>query len=263
MALAPGSYLALLSSDAEAGIAGRFAGLELRDTILVLRPGPTVGFLFLFRVPLSGTILDQVEKTGTGMLNIDACRVGWNSNIDRKEALPRSMPKSNLSVGTFQTRDRTKECPEDFQSAKGRWPPNVAFIHGEGCQEMGTRRVKRGGGVKKIESGVKKGLVYGQYGELKTPQYGGVLGIESIASWICVSGCPVALLDKQSGQRPSTLTGRADPTQTHSNPGDNHGNSLFGGGNSSVYADSGGASRFFPQFRNESMLLEWVERLTD
>jgi hypothetical protein len=113
--------------------------------------------------------------------------------------------------------------------------------------------------------GVEKNT-HGKYGsmpELGTNRgYVDAEGLETISRWVCVMGCPVTLLDNQSGQRPSTLTGRADPTQTHSNPGDNHGNSLFGGGNSSVYADSGGASRFFPQFRNEAALLEWVERLT-
>ena len=254
MPLAPGSYFALLSSDAEAGIAGRFAGLELRDTILVLRPGPTVGFLFLFRMPLPGTVIDQVAKTGTGVLNIAACRVASGDPIPMFET---SSGRKLIGRSSEYVVTRTNEARRD-----GRWPTNVVFIHEEGCQEMGTRRIKRGGGLKRTFYGVKTGSVYGQYGELKTPQYGGELGIEAIPSWTCVSGCPVALLDNQSGQRPSTLTGRADPTQTHSNPGDNHGNSLFGGGNSSVYADSGGASRFFPQFRNEAALLEWVERLT-
>lgn len=54
-----------------------------------------------------------------------------------------------------------------------------------------------------------------------------------------------AALDEQTGDRPSTLTGRADPDVAHDNPGDNADASWFGAGNSQVYADSGGASRFF------------------
>lgn len=64
----------------------------------------------------------------------------------------------------------------------------------------------------------------------------------------CAEGCAVMSLDGQSGDRPATLTGRADPNGRHSNPGDNHGSSSFGGGNSAVYADSGGASRYFNTF---------------
>lgn len=80
-------------------------------------------------------------------------------------------------------------------------------------------------------------------------------------AWQCVAGCPAKALDDQTGIRPSTLTGRADPTKTHTNPGDNNGASLFGGGNSVVYADSGGAARFYPQFGNEEELVEWLQRL--
>lgn len=54
-----------------------------------------------------------------------------------------------------------------------------------------------------------------------------------------------ALLDALVGDRPSTLSGRADPSVVHDNPGDNGGASWFGGGNSRVYADNGGPSRFF------------------
>ena len=57
------------------------------------------------------------------------------------------------------------------------------------------------------------------------------------------------MLDEQSGERPSTLTGRADPGKPHEHPGDPSlvRGSMFGNERaaSNVYADSGGASRFF------------------
>ncbi len=56
------------------------------------------------------------------------------------------------------------------------------------------------------------------------------------------------MLDEQSGERRSTLTGKADPGAPHSNPSDVRPEGWFGtrtGGGSSVYADSGGAARFF------------------
>ena len=52
-------------------------------------------------------------------------------------------------------------------------------------------------------------------------------------------------MDRFTGERPSTLTGRAAPDAKVANPGHNAGESWFGGGDSAVYADSGGASRFF------------------
>jgi hypothetical protein len=64
-----------------------------------------------------------------------------------------------------------------------------------------------------------------------------------------------------TGLRPSTLGGRADPNGLYDNPGDNHGTSLFGGGNSAVYADEGGASRYYPQFEGLDALIDWLSAL--
>lgn len=66
----------------------------------------------------------------------------------------------------------------------------------------------------------------------------------------CDPTCPIQAIDKQSGIRPSTLAGRADPTTTHANASSQEdANGLFwGNGGGQVYADSGGASRFFSQF---------------
>jgi site-specific DNA-methyltransferase (adenine-specific) len=77
-------------------------------------------------------------------------------------------------------------------------------------------------------------------------------GAETVENWKCVEGCPVRELDEQSGDRPSTLTGRADPSKAQPHPGkEMNPNSTFLGErthHSDVYADSGGASRFFPSF---------------
>ena len=57
-------------------------------------------------------------------------------------------------------------------------------------------------------------------------------------------------LDEQSGERRSTMTGRAPAGGVYINPGKSDPNvSMFGvgGGGGGVYADSGGASRFFKQ----------------
>jgi site-specific DNA-methyltransferase (adenine-specific) len=55
-----------------------------------------------------------------------------------------------------------------------------------------------------------------------------------------------AMLDAQSGERKSTLTGRADPLVQHADPSGTRA-SMFGNDQArgNVYADSGGASRFF------------------
>ena len=80
-------------------------------------------------------------------------------------------------------------------------------------------------------------------------------GKESVANWICVEGCPVRALDGQSGERPSTLAGRAPAHVVADNPGSCKRSGFtggpegkgVGGGAGKVYADTGGASRFFKQ----------------
>jgi hypothetical protein len=91
--------------------------------------------------------------------------------------------------------------------------------------------------------------------------HGDTNGLETVKAYNCEPGCPVVTLDVQSGVRPATLTGRANPDMTHTNPGDNHGASWFGGGNSNVYADNGGASRYYPQFANDAELFDWITQL--
>jgi hypothetical protein len=90
----------------------------------------------------------------------------------------------------------------------GRWPANLIIEHKPACHRKGVKQ------------------------------------------WVCVAGCPVADIDQQSGDVKSTLTGRADAASSHKNPATNLGlhSTWFGsgfGGGGPVYADAGGASRFF------------------
>jgi hypothetical protein len=72
--MTPGSHLIVLGQ-AEDAIQIRKQGLQLRDTVLILLPGPREVFAFLFRKPLEGTVAQNVLKHGVGGLNIDGCRI--------------------------------------------------------------------------------------------------------------------------------------------------------------------------------------------
>jgi len=213
--------------------------------------------ILVFRKPIAErTVAAQVLKTGTGALNIDVCRVKHSSSEDFK--------KHKAGVDAIKTRggsmDNSWKNSSDLSGANdvtsaGRWPPNALLVHSEGCKKVGEKKVKAGGGtephsqaapISQLEQGPFKEQTNRPY-----RNYADSEGTETVDAWACVEGCPVKALDAQSGNRPSTLTGRADPTEQHENPGDNHDASWFGGGNSRVYADEGGASRFFPQFEAE------------
>ena len=68
----------------------------------------------------------------------------------------------------------------------------------------------------------------------------------------CADGCPVAELDAQSGDRPSTgRPGRPARATTYSDTG-GYGGALGLGVQGPLYDDEGGASRFFPTFRYQA-----------
>jgi hypothetical protein len=248
--LNPGAH-ALVITNELAGIEGRVAGFELRDTLLILSGGPQSRYALLLRKPTSeATVLEQVVETGSGVLNVSACRIG----IEPDELVEHSgkdapfteahdgYKRAGRSMYTHKPQERAGPA-----NALGRWPSNLVFVHGPQCRKTGTKRVAASSGV----SVASITAIFERNGE------------ETVATWNCEPGCPVRILDNQAGLRPSTLTGRADPRRTHENPGDNHGTSLFGGGNSTVYADTGSASRFYPQFTNDDEMIEWMLRLLD
>ena len=204
--------------------------------------------ILVFRKPIAEkTVVANVLKHGTGAINIDGCRI--------KHSSPEDFEKHKAGVDAIKARggsmaDSWKNSSDlsgasDVTSA-GRWPSNTLLVHSDGCELVGSKKVKVGKeGSGKLWSHIRDGKDTHKATESKL---GDAEGKESVGVWQCEPGCPAAELDAQSGDRPSTLTGRADPESTHENPGDNHGASWFGGGNSKVYADSGGASRFFAQF---------------
>ncbi len=170
----------------------------------------------LFKPLAEKTYVANVLKYGTGVLNIDATRVKHSSKTDFEEHKKQVEAVQNRGgVRGNSWKNSSDLSGANDVSLLGRWPPDTVFTHAPGCRR--------------------------QDGE--------------DAAWACVDGCPVAELDRQSGDRPSTLTGRADPNVSHEHPGDDKSSkSLFLGERShlsTVYADSGGISRVFPQFEED------------
>ena len=201
--LFPGAWVADFT---ESSLQARIAGFEVRDSVLIATP-KGLRTVWLYRKPLEkSTVRDQVLATGTGAINIDACRVA----ADMSEFLSPGTGGPRSGVGThFSWKGEFGGDKANPPNPKGRWPANLMLMHAPGCENKEIKQVE---------------------------------------AWECTQDCPALLLDTQSGDRRSTLTGKADPATSHENPGDNHGKSLFGGGNSRVYADKGGAARFYQQF---------------
>jgi hypothetical protein len=125
--LAPGAHVALLADEPSVSIEGRMSGLELRDTILVLRRGPTVSFVFLYRMPLvEATVVEQVMATGTGGIQIDACRVSTDECLrGGRHSLSSSARQAVYGRGI------NRPSREAYVQPSGRWPSNLVLIHGD------------------------------------------------------------------------------------------------------------------------------------
>lgn len=212
---------------------------------------PAVEPILLCRKPLSEhNVAANVLRWGTGGLNVDACRIGIEST---------QRPTGGHSFGKDSGWNPHNLANVIGGSTIGRWPPNAVFIHSPGCEQIGERKVRgdnrQGGGIRPghfYDIGSQPGS-----GGLVSACYGDTDGTETVAEYACVDGCPVAELDRQSGnQRSGTAVQRNRDGGVH--------NVVFGAyrklaQDDVTFGDFGGASRYFPTFRYEAKA-DTVER---
>jgi hypothetical protein len=185
--------------------------------------------ILLARKFLEGNLAEAALEHGVGGLAIDACRIGSD---ERFVAPAGNTGKSAASVAPVNVTGYSG------QMVAGRWPANVILSHLDECERVGSRASK--------DTAVKTastGKVVSENVAMGGPNYGrtivGSMTRPDEEIWKCVDGCPRAMLDAQSGNRPGMSGGgkhRADY------PG-----GMFGGIDSmhTARGDSGGASRFF------------------
>jgi len=256
--LPPGSHVILLSVRPTDGILGRRLGLEVRDTLLILSPKGT-SFAFLLRKEVEGTVAENVLRYGTGALNIDGTRIRSDGGHFRSTVKGRtggmildSDHREGAALGMFQP----GKVFEPTNSPLGRWPSNLVFVHGPGCKRTGTKKIKAITGT--LNGSWRKGHQYSggwtgaDEADLGKPVgYGGEDGMESVAAWECQAGCPVAELDEMSGNSQSSVRQGGEGAYRHPSRE----------GWRFKRTDSGGASRFYPQFASEPELLGWLRTL--
>ncbi len=236
--LHPGAHVILLSDHEGHAIEARQAGFELRDTLLLCWPQLS-SFAFLLRRPFEGTTHIQVETSGSGALNVDACRIGAHTDelvVHSGEQAPfteahEGYKRPGRSMYTHKPKERTGPA-----NSLGRWPANIVFIHGPSCRRAGEARVEGHKGYPHGPGG--SSTQFSQKGTATTRKgawagHADADGLETVAVWACQPNCPVGLLNRQSG----SLTSGAEKI------------------------GSGGASRFYPQFATPWELLGWLRTL--
>jgi DNA modification methylase len=206
---------------------------------------PATEFIVVARKPLAGTVAANVLEHGTGALNIAGCRVGTGtSRGDRYNGkAPGGSHGDGLTGGTRE---------EPWQTPAGRWPPNVLLTHAEGCEWTGTRKV-RGSRIDKPSGplpGDRDTYGRGLDGARPARGIGDADGMETVESWNCAEGCPVAEMDAQSGSVPSSGAYAKGSRAVGAKAG--AASIPLDGLAAPQYTDSGGASRFFPVFRYQA-----------
>lgn len=210
--------------------------------------------VLVFRKPLeAGSVAAQVLATGTGAINVDACRVAYASDQDKTQALAGdAFKRKDTSDKTTWARPwmedaervarMNAEAKERAQA--GRWPSNLILSHIWMCRPAGTKRV-RGTGVAVRRNGGGQAIFRGENtaGALEDTGYADPDGMETVDAWECAPGCPVAELDRQSGTLKSGA--RKGPRKHTSNTEWGRLSIQLGGASE---ASDGGASRFFPTF---------------
>lgn len=173
------------------------------------------------------------KKPGTGGLQVEACRIGGGGQTTYSARISGDYAGTGYRTGTIQG----KEIP----SALGRWPANVVLSHLPECVEVGTRRLKSNARPNVVgQDGASVGYEGGWSPVKKSALAADPDGLETIAAWECAEGCPVAMLDGQSGERKSGGGNKNRRTAD-----------WYEGGpfasieKPTIGGDTGGASRFF------------------
>ena len=255
----------------------RVAGFQMRDTIAELGPQALLwlqgqGFpktpgllkpafepIIVARKPFRGTLEENITQHGVGRLDTDATRVETKDNLNggayAKAGARNSLPgdaRTEAGQGMYAP---GKKAATEYQQPTGRRPTNVVFVHSEGCTKNGVKSVKsnsHGGAGTRPGGFVNVGAASGT-SEPCGPPYRNAEGTEEVVAYTCVPGCAVAELDQQSGVLKSgSLLAHHKRSVPRLGNGGVYGNdagdpeSHTAGRN--FHGDSGGASRFFPQF---------------
>ncbi len=129
---------------------------------------PAIEPICVARKPLDGTVANNYIKYGTGGINIDGCRIDFDSDEDKKSAVfgrGTDILGGNY-VGAKHSTGQTNIAPNDL----GRYPSNVIFDDAAAAlldEQSGVLTSGKPCGVRKSEN-----KIYGKYKKLGEPIVG-------------------------------------------------------------------------------------------
>ena len=216
---------------------------------------PAIEIWWLVRKPLrEKSIAEQVLATGTGAINIDGCRVGYVSEEDQASAFPGGATTSRKVTGGGLGCGMKPHERDTFEATRstGRWPSNLTLQHSPACKIVGTKTVK--GDPRGECEGERPGGFFSPGSEAGSGEPNArVYGDQEVPVYECAPGCPVPVVDEQSGD----TTSGAMKREVAAYGGESVTPFLRGrSGPSNQHGGSGGASRFFNTFESETPVYE-------
>lgn len=212
---------------------------------------PAVQVISVARKPLSeSSVAANIHKWGTGGININDTRVGYQSEADKTPiVVGRGQGRENPGCGA--TLPGHKANWEAWEvNPVGRWPANVILTHKPSCKLIGTKQVGKG---EKIIGGPPRSASAHIQQMSKQPRTEAVMsyGTETVADWDCVADCVIGDLGEQSGVRQSTrgtTRGGTSPNPMSWGQGRTDNDRISG------YDDQGTAARFYKQFQRTDIM---------
>lgn len=190
--------------------------------------------------PCAGTFAENAERFGVAGLNVDGCRIGTG------EAWSGSEHGSGPSVALSGGADGSLNNQRSGSHSLGRWPANLVLGHSPECAMLGTRRVKGSRVDKPCPNPEIRGDRWGTMQGNRGPRgHGDEDGREEVEVYRCAPGCPVAMLDEQSGDAGGGFGIRGDKRGSVTWGCDGSLSREDHLGITVGFGDSGGASRFF------------------
>ena len=234
------------------------AGFDVRDCLTVL--GSPMATVWLLRKPITeSTIAAQMLLTGTGGVWIDGCRVQGGPVQQAAGALGGYHGSPTAYV---------KGTGAIFREG-GRWPANLVLLHTPECRQEGVKKVA-GTSIHGTATAVRRSGVHSEakghqtIGRLQPVRgYSDPDGKETVTAWECSTRCCIPTLDTQSGVLKSgVIDGSKHVRKSSKGWSGPFADDLKGPACRGIFGgDSGGASRFFPQFGSEMELDAWLTRL--
>lgn len=193
--------------------------------------------------PREGTFANNALEWGVAGINVDGCRVQlMDGDSDMLKAKAHKDGHGHKLGGYDGGWKRQQDTVPS-----GRWPANLVLSHTLECRQVGVRKVKSHNPDNKVVEGEDTTPnAYGDYKARALTYHADPDGTETVPAWECAPGCPVAMLDAQSGEgQAGAYPAKRNKPQAVNCYGEYSGINLTG---ERIEYDTGGASRFFECF---------------